>query len=94
MRTLLIISAFALVLLTAPFAQASEKSVTLKVNGMTCVACPFIVKKSLTSVEGVKTVKVSFKEKKAWVVFDDKQTNLAALTAATGNSGFPSEAVD
>ena len=64
MRTLALIAAFALTLFSAPGAYAGEKSVTLKVNGITCVACPFIVKKSLTRVGGVKTVKVSFKEKK------------------------------
>jgi mercuric ion binding protein len=94
MRTLALISAFTVVLLSAPFANAAETSVTLKINGMTCAACPFIVKKSLTRVDGVKTVKVSFKEKKAWVVFDDQQTTLAELTSATKSSGFPSERID
>jgi mercuric ion binding protein len=93
MRTLALISAFALVLLSSSYAMAKERSVTLKVNGMTCVSCPFIVKKSLTRVDGVKSVKVSLKERMAWVVFDDEQATLATLMTATADAGFPSELI-
>ncbi|MBT3306262.1 MAG: mercuric transport protein periplasmic component [Alphaproteobacteria bacterium] len=79
-----------LFLASAPGAMAKESSVTLSVKGMTCASCPYIVKKSLSSVKGVKTVKVSLEERKAWVVFDDAQANTDQLTAATGAMGFPS----
>ena len=39
---------------------------------------------------GVNEVEVSYKEKTAIVTFDDNQTDVAALTAATTDAGFPS----
>ncbi|MEL0108336.1 MAG: mercury resistance system periplasmic binding protein MerP [Rhodospirillaceae bacterium] len=72
---------------------AAEKTVTLAVEKMTCVTCPYIVKKSLTKVKGVRKVEVSFAEKKAVVTFDDSQTTVAALTNATTENGFPSKLV-
>jgi len=60
---------------------------------MTCPSCPFIVKKSLTRVDGVKSVKISLEELTAWVKFDDAKTTLAQVIASTGNAGYPSELV-
>ena len=39
-------------------------------------------------------VAVSFKKKTAVVAFDDSKTNVAALTAATANVGFPSRVIE
>ena len=39
-------------------------------------------------------VAVSFKKKKATVTFDDSKTNVAALTTATTNVGFPSRVIE
>ncbi len=72
-------------------ALAAERTVTLSIKGMTCAACPFIVKKSLTSVDGVKKASVSLKKKTAVVTYDDAKTGVKALTAATAGAGFPSE---
>ena len=72
---------------------AGEKTVTLAVENMFCVSCPYIVKQSLTRVKGVQKVKVSFAERKAVVTFDDSQTTIAALTTATTQNGFPSKLV-
>ena len=68
----------------------TEKSVTLIVEKMTCVSCPYIVKKSLTRTEGVKSAEVVFDEKKAIVVFDEDETSIEQLIAATTDVGFPS----
>ncbi|MDH5748055.1 MAG: mercury resistance system periplasmic binding protein MerP [Rhodospirillales bacterium] len=72
-------------------AQAAERTITLKVKNMTCPACPFIVKKSLTRVDGVKKASVSLEQKSAVVIYDDAKADIAALTAATAAAGFPSE---
>ena len=53
-----------------------------------------LVKQTLVRVPGVDMVKVSLKEKKATVTFDDSKTNVAALTAATANVGFPSRVIE
>jgi mercuric ion binding protein len=69
---------------------AAEQTVTLAVKNMTCFSCPYIVKQSLTRVDGVKAVDVSLEEEKAVIQYDDAKTNVEALTAATTNHGFPS----
>jgi periplasmic mercuric ion binding protein len=75
-------------------ALAVEKTVTLSVPGMYCASCPYIVKQSLAKIGGVGQVKTSLETKTATVTYDDAKTNLAALTAATANAGYPSHPVD
>ncbi len=90
MKRILAITALAMAVLAAGDALAAERTVTLKVDNMFCASCPYIVKQVLAEVPGVRTVKVSFKNKTALVTFDDGKTNVAALTAATTNVGFSS----
>jgi mercuric ion binding protein len=77
--------------MTLSTAAAADRTVTLAIANMTCVACPYIVEKTLAAVPGVKEVKVSFESKKAIVTFDDSQTDVWALTTATANAGYPSQ---
>ena len=51
-------------------------------------------KQTLASVPGVATVDVSMAEKAAEVTFDDAETDVARLTAATAGVGFPSRVAD
>ncbi len=77
--------------LVASNAFAAEQSVILKVDGMkNCPSCPYIVKQSLARVAGVNEIMIAYEEQTVIVNFDDGQTDIAALTAATANSGFPS----
>ncbi len=71
---------------------ATEQTVVLAVENMTCAVCPITVKKSLQKVDGVEVVKVSFDDKEARVTFDDEKTTVTALITATTNAGFPSMA--
>ena len=70
---------------------AAVHTVTLQVDNMYCASCPYIVKQSLVAVPGVKNASVSFRDKTATVTFDGARTNVAALTDATFNMGYPSE---
>ncbi len=54
-------------------------------------SCPYIVKRSLAAEPGVKDVSVWFGNKTASVTFDGTRTNVAALTDATFQMGYPSE---
>jgi len=72
-------------------AAATDRTVTLQVDGMYCPSCTYIVKQSLAAVPGVKDVLVSYKNKTAIVTFDSARTNVAALTDATFEMGYPSE---
>jgi len=72
-------------------AQAAEsQTVVLDVPGMTCKFCPITIRKALEKVPGVLEAKSDYESKSATVVFDPAQTDVAALTAATANAGYPS----
>jgi periplasmic mercuric ion binding protein len=88
------IALLASVLLSVSHALAGERTVTLIVDNMTCPACPYIVERSLAALPGVTKVEVSFENKTANVTFDDSETNVAALTSATANAGYPSQSAD
>jgi mercuric ion binding protein len=91
-----ILSVLAMVaaLSAAGTAMAAEKTVTLAVDNMYCSACPHIVKQSLAKITGVGEVAVSYEKKTATVTYDDQQTTLAALTAATTQAGYPSHPIN
>lgn len=71
-------------------ASATERTVTLAVDNMTCATCAPTVKKSLARVAGVTKVEVSAEQNRAVVVFDDTKTTASALVSATANAGYPS----
>lgn len=87
-RTLALATALASLLATG--AAAAERTVTLKVEGMTCALCGPTVKKSLERVQGVTKVQIDADKEIAVVVFDDAKANIEALTKATTNAGYPS----
>ena len=89
MRALLV-AIFAAVTLGSSLAQAAERTVTLAVENMYCVACPHIVSKSLDRVDGVVAVAVSNEDKTATVTFDDARASIADLIKATTDAGYPS----
>lgn len=74
----------------AGLALAGNQTVTLSVPGMTCSTCPLTVKKALQKVAGVEKVTVTLAPKEAIVTFDDSQTTLDKLRAATAGAGYPS----
>ncbi len=94
MKPYLAAAAFAVTLLAADATLAGEASVTLAVDGMTCAACPYVVKPALAGVSGGRPVAGSCPEQKAVVTYDDGETNIAVLTAATTNVGFPSRVME
>lgn len=81
----------ATIALTAP-AWASPRTVTLKVAGMTCEACPITVKKALQKVPGVSKIQILYEKKEVVVTFDDLKTGTDALVKATTDAGYPSQA--
>ncbi len=66
------------------------RTVTLKVENMSCTACPITVRKALEKVPGVAKVKTDFATKTATVTFDPAKTGVEALTKATTEAGYPS----
>lgn len=80
----------ALALFHSTGASAAERTITLAVDKMTCVTCPYIVKQALSGVPGVTRAEVSFEDKRALVTFDDTRADVATLTKVTADAGFPS----
>jgi periplasmic mercuric ion binding protein len=91
--TRFILSIFAAAIASVASASATERTVTLAVDNMTCELCPPIVKKSLARVPGVTNAEVSPEKHTATVIFDDQKTTVAALISATANAGYPSRPV-
>jgi mercuric ion binding protein len=80
----------ALLALIATPALAAQQTVTLALPGMTCAACPITVKKALTRVDGVTRADVDYDKRQAVVTFDDAKIDVAKLTRATADAGYPS----
>jgi periplasmic mercuric ion binding protein len=72
-----------------PFARVQVAS--FAVANMTCATCPITVKKAMSAVHGVRSVKVDLESKTATVEFDPKVTNIAMVAAASTNAGFPAK---
>tara|TARA_R110002124_G_scaffold159364_1_gene326544 strand:- start:337 stop:630 length:294 start_codon:yes stop_codon:yes gene_type:complete len=92
MNNLIKISAVAL-LLSGTSVWAAEKVVKLSVPDMSCVSCPYVVKKSISKVDGVLSVSATMKDRSATVAFDDTKTNVDQVRAATASIGYPSTVV-
>lgn len=87
MRDLLALTT--MLLATAALA-AAPRTVTLRVQNMTCGTCPIVVRKALERVPGVSRATVDLDKKTATVTFDPDRVAPAVLTEATTNAGFPS----
>jgi len=88
MQSTLMLAALFAVLANPVF--AAQQTVTLAVPGMTCAACPITVKKALTRVDGVTRADVDYDKRQAVVTFDDAKIDVAKLTRATADAGYPS----
>lgn len=75
-------------------AQDNIRSVTLRVDGLWCPSCSYIVQKALLRTPGVVDAEVSMGAKTAVVSYDPSKTAVAALIAVTTKYGFPSRIVD
>ena len=80
--------------LACAFAFAAPRQVTLSVPTMDCATCPITIRAALLKVPGVTRAQVSYARRHAVVSFDDAKADVAALTRATGEAGYPSFASD
>ncbi len=76
-----IVIIIAFLLASVIYVEAAEQNVVMEIEGMFCPLCPLAVKKSLSKVEGVKDVKVSLKEKKAWLTVEESVTDKTLIEA-------------
>lgn len=66
----------------------NQKSVEIAIEGMSCMSCVATVKKSLSSIEGVKEVQVSLQNKKATVKYDAKKVTIEQLKNTIKKKGY------
>ena len=80
-----------LLALTLPvLASAANRTVVLTIPTMDCATCPITIRIALLRVAGVSRAKVSYDRREARVTYDDSKTDVAALTKATKDVGYPS----
>lgn len=85
---------FALVLMLAVSVSgfAGDKTLEIKVDGMTCNGCVDKVKTTLEKVDGVKSAEVSLESNSAVVLYNGSKTEEGKLKEAVNSTGF--KAVD
>lgn len=79
-----------LALLAAGPTLAAPQAVTLSIPTMSCASCPVTIKAALSKVPGVASVKSDLGKRQTTVVYEDTKTDVAALSRAAANAGFPS----
>lgn len=68
--------------------KTEEKSVKIAIEGMSCMSCVANVKKNLSSIDGVKEVKVSLQDKNATVKYDPKKVTIEQLKNTINKIGY------
>lgn len=68
---------------------AAQRTAILSVPGMTCAACPIVVKKAISRIDGVIKTEVDFNKRQAVVTYDDAKANIDQVMQATANAGYP-----
>lgn len=87
------LAAAMLALAAAAPAVAAEQSVSLEVR-MACPICEYNVTRILSSVPGVRQVKVSLPDQLAVVTYDDAVTGASDIAAATQEFGYETRILD
>ena len=67
---------------------AATRTVTIRVQGMTCGGCATSVENALKSTDGVEEARVNFKSGKAVIKYDDKKVTISRLREVINNTGF------
>ncbi len=67
--------------------KGGEKTVTLKITGMTCAGCASHISASLTNLDGVLKQEVKFPGDIAVITYDPEKTNEKEIIATVEKSG-------
>lgn len=73
--------------------SASRAEAVFDVNGMTCASCNIAVKVAAEKVPGVRHVRASHDEKRAWATYDPTRTTPDAIAAAITGAGYEATVV-
>lgn len=75
-------------------AEGNLKQITLKVEGMSCAACPATVKAALKRLSGIVNADVSYKEKKATVSYHEGKVTVEEMIKAVEDAGYMASPVN
>ena len=64
------------------------ETITLDIQGMTCMGCVRSVKNVLEPISGVSSVEVSLDASQATITFDPSKANIAQFKAAVQDAGY------
>jgi copper ion binding protein len=67
------------------------KSVQIKTTGMSCTGCEGLVKEMVSELDGVKSVKPSFKKELVEVKFDESKVKVEDIKAKIKEAGYKAE---
>lgn len=94
MNRILLGAVFATAMFASSMAFAGEQTIKLSVPGMTCASCPYIVKQSISAIDGIKAVEATMNDRSATVTFEDTLTNIKLIREATASVGYPSTVIE
>ena len=81
-------------LIAASPLQAKERTVTLRVSGMTCGTCPISVRHRAMQMKGVHAATADLNTASATVTFDDREQSAQAIAQAITQLGYPATITD
>lgn len=80
--------ALALILSLGGVVSAATRTVTFRVQGMTCGGCAITIEQVLKNTNGVEEARVSYERGEAWVKYDDRKLSAAKLREVINGSGY------
>lgn len=78
----------------APALAVEAKTVTLKVEGMTCGGCAIAARKVLERLDGVRKAEVDYDKGRAVVTYDAEKVTVAQMIAAVKTLGYTATVVE
>jgi mercuric ion binding protein len=93
MKHLMTLAILVMTVISTGTSEAAEQTVKLSVPGMHCASCPYMVKKAISRINGIKSVKATMDDRSATVVFDDTLTTAGEIQAATSAIGYDSTVI-
>jgi len=87
-QTIAVVIGLALVAALGVVVSAAERTVTFRVEGMTCGGCATQIAKALRATPGVSEARVSFEKSEAWLRYDDRTLDVAKLRKVVVDAGY------
>ena len=87
-------AAFAAAVAPLPDPAIEPKTVTLRIEGMTCGGCAIAARKALEWLDGVKKAEVRYEEQRAGVTYDPEKVTVEQMIAAVKKLGYAAAVVE